>query len=123
MTFATYWQEKLKEATWANYGSVPPIWIVGITSKRLNAQYGVGIQSISQDYDSDHNSSVIYAKQFGEFVLYERTQSKLDALEADLRDIIRLSTDSTMLTSAQIIEDLDRPAQFQIIISAERLEV
>ena len=123
MTFATYWKTKLKEATWANYGSVPPIWIVKIGSKRTNTQYGVGILSYTQDYTNDHNSSVIFAKQFGEFQLYERAQVKLDALEDDLREIIRLSTDSTMLTTAEIIEDFDRPSQFQIIISAERLEV
>ena len=121
MTFASFWKTTLKAATWTNYGSIPPIWILGIASKRNNAQYGIGIRSSSKEYDSDHESKVLITKQFGEFVLYERTQVKLDNLETDLRNIIAASTDPTMLVDAEVLEDLDRPAQFQVIITAERL--
>lgn len=122
MTFASYWKKKLKESgLWSNYGSIPPVWILGISSKRSNVQYGIGIRSTSKEFDSDHESKVLITRQFGEFVLYERTQDKLDNLELDLRNIIEISTDSTMLVDAEVIEDFDRPAQFQVIITAERL--
>ncbi len=122
MTFASYWKEKLKESgLWSNYGSVPPVWIVKIGSKRTNTQYGIGIQSINKEYTSDHASKVLMKKQFGEFMLYERTQDKLDALEADLEHIIDVSLDPTMLVDADVIEDFNRPAQFQLLITAERL--
>ena len=121
MTFASYWKTTLKEATWANYGSVPPIWILGIASKRANVQYGIGIRSVNKEYDVDHGSKVLMKKEYGEFVLYERTQSKLDDLEADLENIIDESLDPTSLIDADVLEDLNRPAQFQLIITAERL--
>ena len=121
MTFASYWKVALKAATWTNYGATPPVWILGISSKRANAQYGIGIRSTSKEFDSDHESKVLITKQLGEFVLYERTQAKLDNLEADLRDIIAASADPTMLLDGEVIEDLDRPSQFQTIINAERL--
>lgn len=121
MTFSSFWKTKLKQATWVNYGSVPPIWVLGIASKRPNAQFGVGIRSVSKEYDSDHESKVLITKQYGEFVLYERTQDKLDDLETDLETIINESDDPTMLIDAEVLEDLNRPAQFQIVITAERL--
>ena len=121
MTFASYWKATLKKATWTNYGTVPPIWILGMASKRTNVQYGVGIRSTTKEYDLDHDSKVLMKKEYGEFVLYERTQSKLDDLETDLETIIEESNDPTSLTDAEVLEDLDRPAQFQLIITAERL--
>ena len=121
MTFASYWKAKLKDATWGNYGIVPPIWIVKIGSKRTNVQYGIGIRSVNKEYDIDHGAKVLMKKEFGEFLLYERTQKKLDDLEADLENIIDESLDPTSLIDADVLEDLNRPAQFQLIITAERL--
>jgi len=121
LTFATGLKTILEAGTWTNYGSTPPVKIIGISSKRPNAYKGVLVKSTPKDYESTFTSSLVFRRETGEILLYERNQTKLDALEDDLINIIATGSDAIVLRDGDPIEDFGNPPQFELSVIAERL--
>ncbi len=122
MTFATDYKTILEAGTWTNYGETPNIKIIGISSKRPNAYKGVLLRSLPKEYISTFSSTIVGKTEIGEILLYERTQAKLDALEADVENIIPASNDPAVMRDGDPIEDFGSPAQFQLSIIVERFK-
>ena len=96
--------------------------IIGISSKRQNLYRGVLLRSLPKEYLSTFASTIVGENQVGEILLYERTQAKLDALEADVKTIIPTSNDPAFMRDGDPIEDFGSPAQFQLSIIVERFK-